>query len=524
MLDAARRLSRTSSVLRTPPACFVRLCLLACMLCGVCEPRQLFGQDAAQKAGKGNEVKLHDTPVFRLWADRPSKSAAQRARDAAAALERAFDAGGKDTRIDVHGDSRVIFVGDVPVVELYAADAQAVESPSLEVYAANVAARLREALKIERRRSDIAGTVFSISLVVFFAFVALVSSRRLGELATRARDVIIERPERIAPIRFNKVEIIGAESLRALLLAAVVIGRWVLQVAVVYVWLALSLSRFESTRPYTDKLNNALLEPLSSLAQRSLGALPAVVLLFALAAVVFVAVRIVELFFRGRHARDYVIWVPRDLVGAVSSLIRVLIVLLAVIFAGPIVSGDPQGVLARLGTGVMLGLALALTPLFCSAVCGGVLIFTRRLQVGRQIELGELSGRIQTIRLLDTVLRDNEGSEIRVPHMRTLLTPLRVVTVERRRSVQLSITTRVEPRAVIEVLRAAASDASTADDNLIELIDIDADAAQYRVSVPGRDSRSTSELRLVLVQALAREQIELARRSQSQAVDRREHG
>jgi small-conductance mechanosensitive channel len=211
------------------------------------------------------------------------------------------------------------------------------------------------------------------------------------------------------------------------------------------------------------------------------------------------------------------------LVGAVSSLIRVLIVLLAIIFAGPIVSGDPQGVLARLGTGVMLGLALALTPLFCSAVCGGVLIFTRRLQVGRQIELGALSGRIVNVRLLDTVLRDNDGSEVRVPHLRTLLTPLRVLTVEPRRSVELSITTRIEPSAVIEVLRSAASEASTADDNLVELIDIDADAACYRVSVPGRDGRSTNELRLILVLALAREHIELARRPRY-VLERSAHG
>jgi small-conductance mechanosensitive channel len=495
-------------------------------LCLVPSSGALFAQDAAGAAApapaappaaerKGYEVKLHDTQVFRLWVDRPWRTAPERARDAALALERAFDAGWNESRIDVHGDARVIFVGDVPVVELYEADAHAVRSASLDVYAANVAARVREALQIERRRSDIARTVFSISLVVFFAFVALVSSRRLADLANRARDVIIEHPERITPIRFNKVEVIGAESLRALLLAAVVIGRWVLLVGLVYVWLALSLSRFESTRPYTDKLNQALLEPLSALAQRSLGALPVVILLFVLSAVVFVAVRIVELFFKGKHARDYVIWVPRDLIGAVSSLIRLGLVLLAVIFAGPIVSGDPQGVLARLGTGVLLGLALALTPLFCSAACGSVLIFTRRLQVGRQIEVGDVSGRIVNIRLLDTVLRDSDGTEVRVPHLRTLVTPLRVLIVDRRRVVELTVTTQVEPRAVIELLRSAASEASTADENQVELIDIDADAAVYRVTVPGRDARSTSELRLILVQALAREQIPLGRRSKA---------
>jgi small conductance mechanosensitive channel len=291
----------------------------------------------------------------------------------------------------------------------------------------------------------------------------------------------------------------------------VIIGRWVLQVGVIYIWLVLSLSRFEITRPYTDRLNHSLIEPLSALAQRALGALPVFVLMFALAAVVFVAVRIVELFFKGA-TREHFIWVPRELVGAVSALIRVAIVVLAVIFAGPIASGDPEGVLARLGSCVLLGVSLALTPLFCSAACGGVMIFTRRLQVGRQIELGSLQGRIVNIRLLDVVLRDGEGSEIRVPHVRALFTPLRVLGSERR-SVELAVSPQVEPAAIIELFTTTLAASSTAAELLVELVHIDADAARYRVSVTGRDTRSASDLRLLLVGALTREEIPLGRSS-----------
>src|SRR5262245_6604689 len=115
---------------------------LLCLVCAV--PAAGFAQDAVAGAGaagtvaspppqqtaerKAYEVKLHDTLVFRLWVDRPWKTAPQRARDSALALERAFDAGWNDSRIDVHADARVIFVGDVPVVELYEADARAAES------------------------------------------------------------------------------------------------------------------------------------------------------------------------------------------------------------------------------------------------------------------------------------------------------------------------------------------------------------------------------------------------------------
>src|SRR5262249_39161143 len=163
---------------------------------------------------------------------------------ASRALEHVLEAGGRDAvRVDAHGEARVVFVGDAPIVELYAADASAAGQASLDVYAADVASQVRVALSAERKRGDIARAVFSLSLVVFFGLMALYILRKLGELAQRARDSITEHPERIAPIRLNTIEVMGAGPLRALLLAAVMVGRGVLQFGVVYVWLVLSFSR-----------------------------------------------------------------------------------------------------------------------------------------------------------------------------------------------------------------------------------------------------------------------------------------
>jgi len=64
-----------------------------------------------------------------------------------------------------------------------------------------------------------------------------------------------------------------------------------------------------------------------------------------------------------------------------------------------------------------------------------------------------------------------------------------------------------------------------ATDLIVELVHIDADAACYRVSVPGRDTRSASDLRVLLVSALAREQIALGRASsQPPALQKAVHG
>jgi small-conductance mechanosensitive channel len=456
---------------------------------------------------KGAEVKIHDTLVFKLWVDRKQESAATRARTASQALEHALDAGVDrgGVRVESQNDARVIFVGDIPVIELYVEDARVAGNPSLDVYAAKIAARVRDAFTAEKKRSDIAATVFSISLVVFFGFIALYVLRKIGELARRARELMIEHPERISSVRLSTIEVVGAGPLRALLLAAVILGRWVLQVGVVYVWLLLSLSRFDATRSYTARLTNSLLEPLSSLAQRTLGAVPLAVLTAALAVAVYVVVRFVELFFAGvSRGQERASWVPRDLVTPTSVLVRVGIVLLALIFAGPAVTGDPEGVLAKLGSMVLLALALATTPLLCSSVLGVVTIFSRRLRLGRQIELGGRSGRVVSVGLLDVVLRDPDGSDVRVPHLCSLIQPMRLHALEPRLSIEVCVQPDASPGHVQQLLQTAA--ASFGERAHVDLVDIDADGARYAVSVAADASRA-SELRMLLAETLRLENV-----------------
>ena len=125
-------------------------------------------------AVKGADVKLHDTLVFRLWVDRRQETAAARARAASRALEVALDAGRGGVHTELHGDPRVVYDAQTPINDLYSEDARATGDSSLDVYAAKVASRVRETFEAEKKRGDIAATVFSISLVVFFGLIALV--------------------------------------------------------------------------------------------------------------------------------------------------------------------------------------------------------------------------------------------------------------------------------------------------------------------------------------------------------------
>lgn len=458
------------------------------------------------KPAPAADVKLHDAVVFKLSKDRKQLSAQQRARAASRALEQALDQANDQLRVAIQNDGRAIFAGDVPIVELYAEDADAAGDESLDVYVGRVATRIRDALAAERKRSDIAQTVFSISLVVFFGLIALYVLRRIGELVERAREFAVQHPERISAVRVSSVEVIGAGPLRAALMAALIVGRWVLWIGVVYVWLLLSLSRFDATRHYTSRLTSSLFGPLSELASRTFSALPLIVLALLFAIAVYVLLRFVELFFVSvKRGEARAAWLPRDLVGPASVVMRITIVLLAVVFAGPIVSGDPESILARAGTMVLLALALATTPLLATLALGALVLFSRRWHVGRWVELGSKRGEILEIGLLDTRLRDADGGEVRVPHFRMLVEPSRVQIDQSRLHVELCVSAQAALLEVKELLEKTAL--SFGHSVKVELREVDADGARYRVSVVPGQAHTSSDLRLGLSLALAREGI-----------------
>ncbi|HKU42955.1 MAG TPA: mechanosensitive ion channel domain-containing protein [Polyangiales bacterium] len=456
---------------------------------------------------KPAEVKVHDTVVFKLLRERKQQTAEQRARAASKALEQALEQPEAPMRVAVQDEGRAIFAGVVPIVQVYPEDAHAAGEESLDVYAGRIAARIRDGLAAERRRSDIAQTVFSISLVVFFGLIALYVLRRIGELSERLREFAISHPERIKSVRVSSVEVIGAGPLRAALLAALIVGRWVLWIGVVYVWLLLSLSRFEATRGYTSRLTSSLFTPISELASRTWSALPVLVLALLFAIGVYVLLRFVELFFVGvQRGEARAAWLPRDLIEPASVLVRVAIVLLAVVFAGPVVSGEPDSVLSRAGVVVLMSLALATTPLLASIALGTLTIFTRRLRVGRNVELGGKTGQVTSVGLLDVRLRDADGAEVRVPHFAALLKPSRVQVDTARLHVELCVSSTAPLLEVKELLEKTAL--GFGHSVSVELREIDADGARYLVSViPLGATHNVSDLRLGLSLAIAREGI-----------------
>jgi small-conductance mechanosensitive channel len=428
-------------------------------------------------------ARLGDTPVFTLVVPRGNKTPEARAREASDALQRAFNTD-KAAPVSVRreADVAVVLVGQAPIIQLTEADSDAAGEPTLDVYAAGIAAKVRDALDAEGRRAAIAKSVFSISLLVFFGLIAFYLIRKLGEFEETARSFVDNRPDRELSIKIQKIEVMRPATLRSSAVMAISLGKWLGQVAIAYAWLVVALSLFDATRNYTQRLTGFVLGPVSQLMERFASTLPLLVVAGIAALAVFVLVRFVGLFFASvARGETPLPWLPADLAAPTSVLLRSAIVVAALVFAAPIVTGDPNGALARAGAIVLIALGLASTPLLASGLVGVTVLFGRRLRLGEYAEVGGTVARIAAINLLEVRLVDAHRSELRLPHLLSLFRPLRVLGMRPRLSIDVPVAASAPQDKVREILSEVGK--KCGQDPKLDLLAFDADAAHYRLSV-----------------------------------------
>ncbi len=420
--------------------------------------------------------------MFTLQVPRGNKTAEVRAREASDALQRAFNAD-KAAQVSRHpaGDAMVVQVGQTPIVQLTEDDANAAGDTTLDVYAGGVMGKVRDVLDAERKRAAIAKSVFSVSLVVFFGLIAFYLLGKVGEFAESAREWLDKRSDRELSIKVQKIEIMRPATLRSSSVMALSLGKWLGQAAVAYAWLVVALSLFDATRNYTQRMTGFVLGPVSQLMERLASALPLLVVAGIAGLAVFVLVRFVGLFFvsvaRGETPLP---WLPPDLAGPTSVLLRSAIVVTALVFAAPVVTGDANGAFSRTGMVVLVALGLASTPLLASGIVGVSVLFGRRLRLGEYAELNGTVARISAINLLEVRLIDAQRSELRVPHLLSLIRPLRVLGIRPRLSVEVPVAASAAQDKVREVLLEVGK--RCGHDAKLDLVAFDSDAAHYRLS------------------------------------------
>ncbi len=466
---------------------------------------------ASAEALGGTAVRIRDRKVFVVRVPRNGQSAAQRAANATQALEHAVDdTESPGVRVKEDGDVAVVFVGESPIIQLGSADAEAEGDASLSIHAASIASKVQAAVAAERKRSALATTVFSISLLVFSALIVFLVLGKIGALVGKGRTWIAAHPERLPNVRVAGIDVIRPAALRGGVLVAIDASKWLLRLGVAYAWILLALSLFEATRAYSERLTGFVFAPLSALMGRAASALPLLIVGAIAALAVLLLVRFVGLFFGSvTRGETSLAWLPADLAPPASILVRGGIGLVALSLAAPLVTGSDEGALARTSAIALIALGLSVTPLLASAAVGTAVIFGRRLRVGEFVEVGGCKGIVRSLSLLEVSVEDSLGCEVRVPHLASLLHPTRILGKLPCIGVELVVSATAIPSKVMAVLSREA--ARVAERSTVDLISIDADGAHYAVVVFSANSRTRTLLLASISEALVNEGISLGR-------------
>lgn len=465
------------------------------------------------------DVRVHERTVFTLRMTRAGQTAQDRARAASASLEATLDDPGEPTtHIEEQSGTAVIFVGKTPIVALGEDDAASAGGDvTLHVYAAGVGAKIDDALRTERRRSTIAGRVFSFSLLVFSGLLAFLLVRRVGDLSGQVRMWVRANPDRIPALQLGRIEVVRPMAVRGAVSVALALAHRLAQVSIVYLWLIFALSRFEATRAYTDRLAGFVLVPLSALIERLGASLPLVVVAAIAALALGIAVRFVGLFFAGvERGETHLSWLPRDLAGPTSVLVRAGMVILSIVLAAPLITGTDDGALSRAGVVALAALGIACTPVLACAAAGLPAVFGRRVRTGEFVEAGGRAGVVRDVTLLELVLEDAFGCEVRVPQLLGLWHPIRVLGTAALATIDVVVDPKERPAKVEEALVSAA--VATCERARVELISLDVDGARWRVAGVPKHAKGPAALADAVVRAIADQQIALGRATASVGV------
>ena len=173
---------------------------------------------------------------------------------------------------------------------------------------------------------------------------------------------------------------------------------------------------------------------------------------------------------------------PAELAVPVGQLLRIVLVLVAAVFAAPVLTGSDEGMLANVGHAALLAAGMAAAPALASVAAGLPRLLGRVYRTGHVAEIGETSGVVRSVGLLDVEVEDASGRRVLVPHLATLFLPTRLPGLAAAARFELSVDPAEDQALVREILLRTGGPGTAAD-----LVRLDASGALYRVAGPGAD-------------------------------------
>ena len=184
----------------------------------------------------------------------------------------------------------------------------------------------------------------------------------------------------------------------------------------------LIFGQFPATRGYTESVLLWIWEPLRHILIGALNYLPNLFYILVIVAVTRVVLRVLSFIITQaeRGVISLAPWIHRDVAGPTGTLVKAIIVVLALFFIAPLIPGT--GSRAAQAITLILGLTVSFgaTSTVGNVIAGIVLTYMRPFRLGERVNVGNITGDVVEKTFLYTKIRTIKNEEVIVPSLQAI--------------------------------------------------------------------------------------------------------
>lgn len=311
-------------------------------------------------------------------------------------------------------DGLFVTVDSQMIVALLPRDVDPESGLTLGEFGLQVSERVRELLRARSAQNSTAAILGGMGKAMAASIVFVV----VLWLALRARRMVLARLEH--RLEAGRRLLFGID----VRLYSIAIARGFAKLAVIlfafvaaHSWLSFVLLQFPYSSPWGERLGSLLRDEIHALATAALRAMPGLLTVALILALVRAASFGVSSFFQRVEAGDVqVSWLEPETAKATRRITVVLLWIFGISVAYPYIPGSSSD--AFKGISVFTGLMLTLgsTGLVHQMMSGFVLVYSRAFKAGDYVRIGDVEGTVTTVGVLSTKIKTPRLEEITVPN------------------------------------------------------------------------------------------------------------
>ena len=322
----------------------------------------------------------------------------------------------------------LIFVGSHFIFGIAQQDLNSASGETLDQASQRATVNLEGALRaeLEQKNPKILLRGVGLSLLVTLIFLIILS--QLFRVRTRLLEYFSRKAKTSVKMEFFGFDL--QNTTRIILQIILRLALFSLILLTAYLWLAFVFRQFPYTYPWGIALRAFFWNSVKDLAVGFVQAIPSlltVVIIFAFARII---TKLVRDFFQGvESSKIHVPGIHAETAGATRRLINALLWLLAIVIAYPYIPGSQTA--AFKGVSVFVGLMFTLgsAGVLNHLMSGLVLVYSRALQKGDYVSVGEVEGTVNEVGPLSVKIATIDHREITIPN--TVMTNTNIINYTR---------------------------------------------------------------------------------------------